>query len=69
MENTVCIADDVTTQKTQVLHCCVLDRVYRAVAWQHVDEIRYNIEENVWISAEARMKSIVNMSEEHRAEM
>jgi hypothetical protein len=25
------------------MYCCVLDRVYRAVAWQRVDQIRYNI--------------------------
>jgi hypothetical protein len=25
---------------------CVLDRVYRAVAWQHVDQIRYNTEQD-----------------------
>jgi hypothetical protein len=25
------------------LHCCPLDRVYRAVAWQCVEKIRYNI--------------------------
>jgi hypothetical protein len=25
------------------IHCCTLERVYRAVAWQRVDQIRYNI--------------------------
>jgi hypothetical protein len=28
--------------KHSLLYCCLLDRVYRAVAWQRVDEIRYN---------------------------
>jgi hypothetical protein len=28
--------------KHSLLYCCVLDRVYRAVAWQRVDQIRYN---------------------------
>jgi hypothetical protein len=30
-------------RKHSFLYYCVLDRVYRAVAWQRVDEIRYNI--------------------------
>jgi hypothetical protein len=25
------------------IHCCVLDRVYRAVAWQRFDEICYSM--------------------------
>jgi hypothetical protein len=25
------------------LYCCVLNRVYRAVTWQRIDQIRYNI--------------------------
>jgi hypothetical protein len=29
--------------KHSFLYCCVLDRVYRAVAWQRVDQICYNI--------------------------
>jgi hypothetical protein len=29
--------------KHSLLYCCVLDRVYRAVTWQRVDQIRYNI--------------------------
>jgi hypothetical protein len=32
-------------QKTQLLYCCLLDRVYRAVDWQRVDQIRYDITE------------------------
>jgi hypothetical protein len=27
-------------RKHNVLYCCVLDRVYRAVAWQRVDQLR-----------------------------
>jgi hypothetical protein len=36
---------DVTaeTEKNSLLYCCVLDRVYKAFAWQRVDEIRYNM--------------------------
>jgi hypothetical protein len=30
-------------RKYSLLYCCVLDRIYRTVAWQHVDQIRYNI--------------------------
>jgi hypothetical protein len=30
-------------RKHSFLYCCVLNRVYRAVAWQRVDKIRYNI--------------------------
>jgi hypothetical protein len=30
-------------RKYRFLHCCLLDRVYRAVAWQRVDQIRYSI--------------------------
>jgi hypothetical protein len=30
-------------RKHSLVYCCVLDRVYRAVAWQRVDQIRYNI--------------------------
>jgi hypothetical protein len=30
-------------RKHNLIYCCVLDRVYRAVAWQHVDQICYNI--------------------------
>jgi hypothetical protein len=29
-------------RKHSFLYCCVLDRVYRAVGWQRVDQIRYN---------------------------
>jgi hypothetical protein len=25
-------------RKHSLIYCCVLDRVYRAVAWQHVDQ-------------------------------
>jgi hypothetical protein len=32
-----------TYRKHSFLYCCVLDRVYSAVAWQRVDEIRYSI--------------------------
>jgi hypothetical protein len=28
---------------TPMFHCCVLDRVYGAVAWQSIDQFRYNI--------------------------
>jgi hypothetical protein len=35
-------------RKHSFLYCCVLDRVYRAVAWQLVDQIRYNINK-LWI--------------------
>jgi hypothetical protein len=28
-------------RKHSFLYCCVLDRVYRAIAWQLVDQIRY----------------------------
>jgi hypothetical protein len=31
------------TQKHSLLYCCLLDRVYRAVAWQRVNQIRYNV--------------------------
>jgi hypothetical protein len=36
---------DVTTdtENTASFYCCVLDRVYRAVAWQRVDQIRYSM--------------------------
>jgi hypothetical protein len=30
-------------RKHSLIYCCVLDRVYRAVAWQRVDQIRYSI--------------------------
>jgi hypothetical protein len=30
-------------RKHSLIYCCVPDSVYRAVAWQHVDQIRYNI--------------------------
>jgi hypothetical protein len=30
-------------RKHSFVYCCVLDHVYRAVAWQHVDQIRYNM--------------------------
>jgi hypothetical protein len=30
-------------RKHRLLYCCVLGRVYRAVAWQRVDQIRYNM--------------------------
>jgi hypothetical protein len=30
-------------RKHSLIYCCVLDRVYRAVAWQRVAQIRYNI--------------------------
>jgi hypothetical protein len=30
-------------RKHSLTYCCVLDRVYRAVAWQRVDQIRYVI--------------------------
>jgi hypothetical protein len=30
-------------RKHSFFYCCVLDRVVRAVAWQRVDQIRYNI--------------------------
>jgi hypothetical protein len=30
-------------RKQSLIYCCVLDRVYRAVAWQSVDQVRYNI--------------------------
>jgi hypothetical protein len=29
-------------RKHSFLYCCVLDSVYRAVAWQRVDQIHYN---------------------------
>jgi hypothetical protein len=29
-------------RKHSLIYCCVLDRAYRAVAWQRVDQIRYN---------------------------
>jgi hypothetical protein len=29
-------------EKHSLIYCYVLDRVYRAVAWQCVDQIRYN---------------------------
>jgi hypothetical protein len=29
-------------RKYGVLYCCVFGRVYRTVAWQRVDQIRYN---------------------------
>jgi hypothetical protein len=32
-----------TKLKHSFPYCCVLDRVYRAVAWQRVDQIRYSI--------------------------
>jgi hypothetical protein len=38
-------------RKHRFLHCGVLDHVYRAVAWQRVDQIHYNINEtfiNAW---------------------
>jgi hypothetical protein len=35
-------------RKHSLVYCCVLDRVYRAVAWQRVDGIRYNITSNLW---------------------
>jgi hypothetical protein len=35
-------ADDVEN-----IYCCGLDRVYRAVAWKRVDQIRYNIKTGV----------------------
>jgi hypothetical protein len=28
-------------RKQSLLYCCVLDHAYRAVAWHHVDQIRY----------------------------
>jgi hypothetical protein len=31
-------------------HCSALERVYRAVAWQYIDKIHYNMEENAQIS-------------------
>jgi hypothetical protein len=35
---------DVTADtENSLLYCRVLNRVYRAVAWQRVDQIRYNI--------------------------
>jgi hypothetical protein len=33
-------ADDL---ENSFIYCCVLDRVYRVVAWQRFDQIRYNI--------------------------
>jgi hypothetical protein len=30
-------------RKQSLIYCCVLDRVYRAVAWQRVDQICYNV--------------------------
>jgi hypothetical protein len=30
---------------TSLFYCCVLDCVYGAVAWQYIDQIRYNINE------------------------
>jgi hypothetical protein len=30
-------------RKHSLFYCCVLDRVYIAVAWQHVDQIHYNV--------------------------
>jgi hypothetical protein len=32
--------------KHNFLYCCMLDRVYRVVAWQRVDQIRYIIYDN-----------------------
>jgi hypothetical protein len=29
--------------ENSLIYCCVLDRVYRAVAWQRVAQICYNI--------------------------
>jgi hypothetical protein len=35
---------DVTADtENSLLYCCILHRVYRAVAWQRVDQIRYSI--------------------------
>jgi hypothetical protein len=31
--------------ENSLIYCCMLDRVYRAVAWQRVDQIRYNMKE------------------------
>jgi hypothetical protein len=32
-----------THRKHNLIYCCVLDRIYTAVAWQRVDQIRYII--------------------------
>jgi hypothetical protein len=32
---------------TPLFYCCMLDRVYGAVAWQCVDQIRYNANTNI----------------------
>jgi hypothetical protein len=34
---------DVTADKKPSLYCCMLDHVYRVVAWQRVDQIHYCI--------------------------
>jgi hypothetical protein len=36
-------------RKHRFLYYCVLDRVYRAVAWQRIDQIHYNIYIYVYI--------------------
>jgi hypothetical protein len=43
-------ADDL---ENSLISCCVLDRVYRPVAWQHIDQICYNIYNNEPWSLEA----------------